>query len=210
MNVNERDRRDSAAGREGVQRTPRSGGRTTAQRATPDTSRTARTPDAKRTADAGGRDARRYPTQGSAALRVDEPARARQRSAVRDTPAPRLKVAPPPPVAAPRAPFVALVLLVVVAGVLGILMINTKTNENAFRLDELQKQQTSLDLKEQQLKQEIARNEDPGNLTAQARRLGLVDPGPPAFIRLPDGKVIGVPKPAVGQPSITSQQGAGR
>jgi hypothetical protein len=125
------------------------------------------------------------------------------------SPVPRLKVAPPPPVTVPQAPFVGLILAVVVGGVLGILVVNTKINENSFRLDKLQKQQATLDLQQQQLEKEIARSEAPGNLTAQARKLGLVESGPPAFIRLPDGRVIGVPQPADGQPAITSQQGTG-
>ena len=86
--------------------------------------------------------------------------------------APRLRVAPPPPVSGPRAPFVALVLALVVGGVLGILVVNTKINENAFRLDRLTKQQAALDLQQQQLEREIAEAEAPGNLRrgrAQAR-----------------------------------------
>jgi hypothetical protein len=105
---------------------------------------------------------------------------------------------------------VLLVLAVVVGGVLGILLVNTKINENAFRLQRLQQQQAALDLREQQLEQQIAEYSSPGNLAAQARKLGLVPAGTPAFIRLPDGRVIGVPQPAGGRPSITSQQGDGR
>jgi hypothetical protein len=129
-------------------------------------------------------------------------------AAPRTAPA-RLTVAPPLPVAVPRAPFVTLVLALVVGGVLGILLVNTRINENAFRLDRLQKQQVKLNLDQQQLEKQIAEAEAPGNLTAQARKLGLVQSGPPAFIRLPDGRVIGVPQPAGGKPAITSQQGAG-
>ena len=119
---------------------------------------------------------------------------------VRDTGqvGPRLRVAPPAVVSGPRAPFVALVLAVVVAGVLGILVLNTKINENAFRLDSLQNQQSSLDLQEQQLNQNLAQLEAPGNLRAAANRLGLVPAGTPAFINLPDGRVVGVPQPASG------------
>lgn len=121
---------------------------------------------------------------------------------------PWLRVAPPMPVAVPRAPFIALILVVVVGGVLGILVVNTKINENAFRLSELREQQTALDVQEQQLKQEIAKAEDPGNLTAQARKLGLVE-GTPVQIQLPDGRVTGMMTPATQAPSITSQQDAG-
>jgi len=94
---------------------------------------------------------------------------------------------------------------VVVAGVLGILVLNTKINENAFRLDSLQAQQTSLDLQEQQLKQNLAQLEAPGNLRAAASRLGLVPAGTPAFINLPDGRVVGVPQPATGSTTTSGR-----
>ena len=118
-------------------------------------------------------------------------------------------MAPPPPVRVPRAPFAALIVVLVVGGVLGILVVNTKINENAFKLQQLQQQQARLDVEQQQLEKEIAEAEAPGNLTAEARKLGLVEAGEPAYIRLPDGKLIGVPQPADGQPAITSQQGNG-
>lgn len=82
---------------------------------------------------------------------------------------------PPAPVAVPRAPFVVLVLLVVVGGVLGILLLNTKINENAFVLHELRQQQTTLDQRQQQLEQQIAQASSPAQLAAAAQRLGLVD-----------------------------------
>ncbi|MPZ25819.1 MAG: hypothetical protein GEV12_05050 [Micromonosporaceae bacterium] len=82
---------------------------------------------------------------------------------------------PPAPVAVPRAPFVVLVLLVVVGGVLGILLLNTKINENAFVLHELRQQQATLDQRQQQLEQEIALASSPAQLAAAAQRLGMVD-----------------------------------
>jgi hypothetical protein len=118
---------------------------------------------------------------------------------------PRLRAAPPVPVTAPRAPFVALVLVVVVAGVLGILVLNTKINENAFRLSYLQSKQANLDRQEQQLNHQLASQEAPNNLAAEAAKLGLVPAGTPAFLRLPDGRVLGVPRPATATPSVTSQ-----
>jgi uncharacterized membrane-anchored protein YhcB (DUF1043 family) len=78
-------------------------------------------------------------------------------------------------VAVPRAPFVVLVLLIVVGGVLGILLLNTKINENAFVLHELRREQALLDQRQQQLEQEIARASSTAQLAAAARRLGLVD-----------------------------------
>ena len=78
----------------------------------------------------------------------------------------------------PRAPFVALVLVLVVGGVLGILLVNTKINENAFRLDELQEQQAALDIAGAAAgAARSPTHEAPGNLAAAARRLGLVEAG---------------------------------
>ncbi|MBU8856174.1 MULTISPECIES: hypothetical protein [unclassified Micromonospora] len=192
MNVEKRDGRGAVG-----QRAPRSGGRTAAQRTTRDTTATGRR-EATR-----ARGAREFPTQGSAALRPAE------RTRVTDAPAPRLRVAPPAPIRVPRAPFVALILVLVVGGVLGILAVNTKINENAFRLEKLQQQQAKLDVDEQELRKEIAKQKAPGNLTANAKRLGLVESEDPAYIRLPDGQTIGVPHPAQGAPSVTSRQGNG-
>jgi hypothetical protein len=108
-------------------------------------------------------------------------------------------------VGVPRTPFIFLLVLVVVAGVLGILVLNSTINQNAFKLDALRASQAELDLRQQQLEQFIAEKESPGSLAAAAAKLGLSDPGPPAFILLPDGKVIGVPRPATGTPSNASQ-----
>ncbi|MEH0937575.1 hypothetical protein [Micromonospora psammae] len=199
MNVNKRDGRDAAVG----QRAPRSGGRTAAQRTTRAGTPTPLADRAGRRQETRARGAREFPTQGNAALRPAE-------KPVATTAAPpRLRVAPPPPVRVPRAPFAALIVVLVVGGVLGILAVNTKINENAFKLQQLQRQQARLDVDQQQLEKKIEQHEAPGNLTAQARKLGLVENDDPAYIRLPDGRTIGVPQPANGQPAITSQQGNG-
>jgi len=115
----------------------------------------------------------------------------------------RLK--PPVPVTVVRAPFVILVIMSVITGVVGILVLNTKITENAFKLSAMRREQVQLDQREQQLKQLISNYESPGSLAAAAAKLGLVEAGPPAFIVLPDGRTIGVPKPATGTPSVTSQ-----
>ncbi|HEX6074442.1 MAG TPA: hypothetical protein VFZ32_04150 [Micromonosporaceae bacterium] len=103
---------------------------------------------------------------------------------------------PPAPVAAPRAPFVMLVLLLVAAGIVGLLVLNTKINEDSFRLEGLRDRQATLDVREQQLRSELASKQSPGNLAAAARLLGLVQEDSPAFLYLPDGRVIEVPRPA--------------
>jgi cell division protein FtsB len=199
---------------------PRSGGRTTARadagRRTPagparETSvRGAQSSSVRRSSDARG--ARRWSddtaaTEGTAALKLDTVTRPDPVKATQTASSPRLRVAPPAPISAPRAPFVAVVISLVVVGVLGVLVINTKTNENSFRITRLQDQQASLNAQEQDLDNRIAEYKTPNYLNAAARRLGLVKTDNLAFIRLPDGKIIGVPKPGEGDPAVTSQVG---
>ena len=174
----------------------------------------------------------RYPTRGATALAPERVPAPRQRRPVtaaqpererpakaaqpaRERPAKaaqpareRLRVAPPVPVSAPRAPFVALVLFVVVTGVLGILVLNTKITENAFRLAHLQHQQDGLDEREQQLDQQLADDKSPTNVAAKGRAQGLVGVGTPAFMTLPNGAVFGVPQPALGVPDAVGQAAA--
>jgi hypothetical protein len=190
--------------------TPRSGGRIAEGRR-----------NAVQRDNGGTEDYTTYTVSGSAALQPSVE-RAHPATAERGTPeraAPdrstasranpgRLRVAPPVPVTTPRTPFVALVLVVVVTGVLGILVLNTKINENAFKLQALRDKQARLDLQEQQLDQDLALAASPNSLAASARRLGLVPAGTPAFIRLPDGRILGVPQPATGAQSASGGQGA--
>ncbi|GGM85291.1 hypothetical protein ACFFX1_48985 [Dactylosporangium sucinum] len=108
---------------------------------------------------------------------------------------PRLRVAPPAPVSAPRAPFVALVLVLVLSGVIGILVLNTRIAENAFRLDALKTKQNGLDRDEQRLRSDLADKESPVTLASRAKQLGLVPSRTPAFLLLPDGTKLEMPGP---------------
>jgi hypothetical protein len=160
----------------------------------------------------------RYPTRGATALAPERVATRPSRRAAQPvepaqvaTPArERLRVAPPVPVSAPRAPFVALVLVVVVTGVLGILVLNTKITENAFQLAHMQRQQDGLNEQEQQLDQKLADDRSPTNVAAKGRALGLVSVGQPAYLTLPNGTQIGVPQPALGVPDAVGQQASQR
>ena len=121
----------------------------------------------------------------------------RRRSRACTRTAPRLRVAPPAPISAPRAPFIALVIALVIAGVLGILLINTKTNENSFQIEHAAGRADHAGQPAAAAGEPARRTtRASGNLDAAARRLGPGQGGTPACIRLPDGKVIGVPKPA--------------
>ncbi len=117
----------------------------------------------------------------------------------------KLRVAPPLPVSVARAPFVAMLLGIVVAGVVGILVLNTMINANQFRLNNLQSRQAGLDQQEQGLKEQLAHQQAPGSLVAAAKCLGLVPAGALAYIKMPNGQLVGVPQPASRTPSVTHQ-----
>jgi hypothetical protein len=105
------------------------------------------------------------------------------------------------PVTLPRPSLIVLGAVLVIAAVLGVLVLNTKINENSFALDNLRSQQSQLDVQEQQLSQQLADLESAGNLSAQAARLGLVPAGTPGFLNLSTGKVVSEPTPATGNAS---------
>jgi hypothetical protein len=155
----------------------------------------------------GGRTTERehYAVDGATALQPEPASRVRstastQEHRTQDHRAPdhrpaRLTVTPPAPVSAPRAPFVALVLVLVLTGVVGILVLNTKIAENAFVLDALHHKQDTLDRNEQQVKSDLAQKESPAYLENLASGLGLGKPTNNAFLVLPDGTKLQMPGP---------------
>ncbi|WP_239082244.1 hypothetical protein [Actinoplanes teichomyceticus] len=142
--------------------------------------------------------------RGDVRVEVDGTAAKRLDVGEASTPAgPRLRVAPLP-IRAPRPTFAAGVIALVLVGVLGVLLINIKTMEQSFRLDALRENQANLNEQQQELKQQLIQVSGPGNLAAAARQQGLVPAGKPARIRLPDGKIIGVPTPGKGPTAPTT------
>jgi hypothetical protein len=96
---------------------------------------------------------------------------------------------------AAKAPFIAVVVGILAAGLLGLLVLNTTLAQDAFRLHALQVQGRVLADQEQGLQREVERLQSPQALAAKATALGMVPGGPPAFLRLADGKVLGAPLP---------------
>lgn len=107
-----------------------------------------------------------------------------------------LQLVPTGPASRSRAPFVATIVSLLVAGLLGLLMLNTVLARDAFALHSLKVEDRVLTDREQGLQREVESLRSPQNLAAQAESLGMVLGGPPAFLRLPDGTVLGVPKAA--------------
>lgn len=96
---------------------------------------------------------------------------------------------------AAKAPFVAAVVGILAVGLLGLLALNTVLAQDAFRLHALQLQGKTLAVEEQSLQREVEQAQSPQSLAARASALGMVPGGPPAFLRLADGKVLGAAVP---------------
>jgi len=108
--------------------------------------------------------------------------------------------------AAPRAPFVLLVLALLGGGLVLLLLLNAASAADSFRQRELQRQIGALNLREQELQRTVADLQAPGALAERARRLGMVPGGEPGFLVLmPDGtfRVVGTPAPATAPPTPT-------
>jgi len=107
-----------------------------------------------------------------------------------------LRLVPQRRSSAARAPFVAFVVVLLVSGLLGLLMLNTMVAQDAFGLHDLTVQGKSLDDREQALSRQVQTLQAPTSLSQRATALGMVPGGPPMFLRLADGAVLG----AVGAP----------
>ena len=97
---------------------------------------------------------------------------------------------------APRAPFAAAVVALLVCGLIGLLVLNTVLAKDAFKLHALQVEGRQLADTEQVLTREVESLRAPAALAEKAVAMGMVQAGPPSFLRLPDGAVHGSAQPA--------------
>lgn len=94
---------------------------------------------------------------------------------------------------AAKTPFVVVLVVLLVGGLLGLLLLNTMVAQDSFTLHDLAKQSRDLQLREQQLAGQLEAEQAPSALAARATKMGMVPGGAPAFLRLPDGRVLGTP-----------------
>lgn len=111
---------------------------------------------------------------------------------------PQLSVVPVGTPHARRVPFVALVVGVLAAGLVGLLVLNTSLQRGAYTVTQLRDQVAALSLRQQNLEVKVARLQAPQRVAEEALAIGMVQGDSPAFLSLGTGKVIGVPK--AGQP----------
>ena len=112
----------------------------------------------------------------------------------------RLTVVPRRRTGPARVPFVALVSLLLLGGVIGLLLFNTSLQQASFATTALEKQATTLAAREQKLEMDLDRLRDPQRIAATAQRLGMVQACTPAFLELDTGKVVGEPCAATPSP----------
>lgn len=129
-----------------------------------------------------------------------DPATRRETGAGRSANRPRLRAVP---AAGPRPGgrvFVALIVLVLAAGLVGLLLLNTAMQRSAFRLEDLQRESAALAVRGEVLDTQVERLRAPDRLARAATRLGMVAMTEPVFLRLSDGRVLGDPQPAAAAP----------
>lgn len=96
----------------------------------------------------------------------------------------RLTVVPRRRVRAARMPFVTLVSLVLLGGVVGLLCFNTQMQQASFAATSLEAQSDNLAAREQTLQDELQTLRNPQNLATQAQAAGMVVPQSACTLRL--------------------------
>lgn len=109
---------------------------------------------------------------------------------------PRIRVLTTPLRTRWRPSFVSLCVTLMVACLTALLGINIVLTRGAYAEQQLSVKQTALMEQEQALAERVARESAPEVLAQRARDLGMIPNSSPAFIRMSDGAILGVPTPA--------------
>ncbi|HXH78049.1 hypothetical protein [Nocardioides sp.] len=113
----------------------------------------------------------------------------------------RLSVVPRARTRAPKVPFVTLVSLLLVGGVVGLVLFNTSMQQASFAATSLEEQATNLAAREQTLQMELEDLRNPQRVAAEAQAMGMVVPRAPTFLGL-DGRVLGEKMPALPEDTL--------
>ena len=135
-------------------------------------------------------------TLASSALRSTAP-----RTRRREAPRPVLTAVP---TASPsHGGMIVVCAALLLAGLLGVLLLNMSLAEGSFRVHELQRTAGELSETELALEQGITAISSPAALASAASRMGMVPASSPAFLRLEDGAILGVAQPASGETAFS-------
>ncbi|MHB1472985.1 MAG: hypothetical protein ACYCV4_05045 [Dermatophilaceae bacterium] len=89
------------------------------------------------------------------------------------------------------------------AGLIGLLLLNTALAQGSFTLHDLRATSARLTDTEEALAQSLEVSKSPADIAARAAGMGMVPAQSAAFLRLSDGKVIGVATPAKAPSTLT-------
>ena len=92
-------------------------------------------------------------------------------------------------------PFVAVLLVLGVVGMVALLFLNTALNKGAFTIKQQKATATKLEQQSEQVQQSLNSLDGPGALASKASQMGMVPNPNPAFLA-PNGSVLGSPTPA--------------
>lgn len=107
-----------------------------------------------------------------------------------------LRLVAPVRARATQTPFVVVVMIVVAAGLSGLILISTLLQSQSFELSRLHQQSNALTTQHDALASEVARERSPSSIAHAAIELGMVPGASPVFLDLSRGEVIGSPSPA--------------
>jgi hypothetical protein len=93
-------------------------------------------------------------------------------------------------------PFLLLVSMLAVGGVVGLLLFNTSMQQASFAATDLQHQADVMQARQQTLQMQLDQLRDPQVIALKAQRMGMVLPTSPAVLDLRTGKVLGQAVPA--------------
>jgi len=113
-----------------------------------------------------------------------------------DTIMPRLRVVTGAPLRRGGAAFGIVCATLLAVGLIGLLVLNTALAQGSFTLQKLQSTSDQLNGAQDGLSQSLEISKSPANLAMRATSMGMVPAESAAFLRLSDGHVIGVAKPA--------------
>lgn len=106
---------------------------------------------------------------------------------------PRLRLVPPPRPRMGRTPFLVLLIGLVGAGMVGLLILNTHLQNQAFAASQLRRQAAEMSYAEGELRQLVIEAGSTGELTRKATELGMRPNREIAFVELPSGQIAGEP-----------------
>jgi len=105
-----------------------------------------------------------------------------------------LKVLPTVRTTLARFPFIVVLIAVFGVGMAGLLMLNTTLQNQAFQYRALKREATVLAYDQATLQNQLDQLSAPSELARQASAIGMRPNPAPAFLVIPDGKIIGKPR----------------